>query len=316
LPDAVPKRSIDFTGYGVSTGSAIWTALVIALDSTGRDTTFPIALNSQGNGSIVVDGWNRYRSVILATINTGQKQQSFKFSVASLEDDTLQIAAGQSATLVKMDGDLILTLTAASPISSVLEFSYTTSGLTTNEPAGWGGYYDLRFLPDIGNAIQKADFVVRLDAAHMNDLRSRGLRPEDLACFWWDSTASSWSFQSAVVVNRQDSTMRFSVPKTGIVGLFRNPGIAQKFVAYPSPADFRKTPRVYFPLQNGKTLSIYTFSGLLVRRLNGANSNEFDVNRFTWDGKNQSGGNVNSGLYYAVGSDSTTTHRAKLIVVR
>jgi len=319
LADDVPQRTIEFTGYGETTHSsgANWAALAIALDSAGRDTVYYFALNSQGIGRIRIDGWDRYDSIMLVAVNASENvRQQFKFAIAASEYDTVQMASGQTRTFSHLDGQIEVGLTAAAPISGILEFSYTTTGPAGSQPIGLGHYYDLHFTPDAGRALASVSLTLHYDAAFESDLAGRNLRLEELGCFLWDSASSTWQFQSEAQVDRPNGRLIFTLPQTGLVGLFRNPTIVQKFAAYPSPADFGKISRVFFPLQNGGTLSIFTLDGLLVRKLRSSNPIEYDLNRFVWDGRNRQGAKVKAGLYYAVGSNSTGTQTAKMIVSR
>ncbi len=312
-PDRVPQRRIEFAG---SAGTN-WQAVAIALDSAGRSDVFPFVLNGQGKGRIQIDGWNSYQTVMLAAINAGQtSKQAFRFILAAAEYDTVRLQAGEFVNTVLLDGDLSVTLKASAPISSVLAASYTTASPAGSQRPAFGTFYDLRFSSDVGSSLTSADFEIRYNAAQVAELNKKGLRIQELGCFLFDSTSSTWNYQTPVVVDSQNAVVRFTLARIGFIGLLRRPDIVEKFVAYPSPADFRKTLRVFFPMQDGRTLSLFSIDGTLVRRLTSGNPNEFDVNRFVWDGKNQQGADVRPGIYYAVGANASATNKAKVLVLR
>jgi hypothetical protein len=139
---------------------------------------------------------------------------------------------------------------------------------------------------------------------------------EELAAFYWNAATKSWENLGKVKENKKDSTLSFTTGKLGFFGFFKNPDISTVVRAYPSPADFRKYNYVYFYLPSGKDLYLYTMEGMLVRHLSSAYIREYDVNRFVWDGKNQTGKTAKSGVYYFTGRDSTNWMRGKLNVIR
>lgn len=324
LVDNTTSFSIEFLGkdnYGTAVGSG-WAVTVIAFDSTGATPPMvtDIQLDAYEQGFITISNPERYTEVAFAAVNTNTAtSQKLLYSAGAPNEDTITLTSGENPPLVWNSGNFRLLLTMNSPVNTASAFDDLR--VLTDMPdslvrRSFGHYYELEFWPSIDAHLSRAEIIVSFNGSDVGGLQAKDLRMEQLYAYRLNETDSAWEEIGKPVIDYADSTLSFTAEEIGTFALFARTGGMYSFRPYPSPADFRKHDRVYVSMPNGKDLKIYSLDGMLVRTLRADRTEEYEVNRFVWNGKNRGGSPVNAGIYYIIGNDSTSQKMSKIMVIK
>jgi uncharacterized repeat protein (TIGR01451 family) len=161
--------------------------------------------------------------------------------------------------------------------------------------------------------------------AHDTGVVDGTLVPADsLRLFVLDENSAVWQPVAGAVVDKVHHVVRGAAPHLSIYGVFGTPvastaasDLSQARV-FPNPwrpgsAGAYDAPSVTFTnLTADAVVRIYTLSGTLVRRLDKADA----TNQAAWDGRNDAGSRVATGVYYYVVTGPSGQAKGRLAVLR
>jgi hypothetical protein len=111
------------------------------------------------------------------------------------------------------------------------------------------------------------------------------------------------AFNDGVSVNRQNGTVHLL------------PSTAHLLSSYPNPFNPKTTIQYVLPAEGAIRLYLYDTSGQVIRRLV-EKEQTVGIHAVVWDGRDDAGRNVASGVYLSRLETSTNTATGKLLLVR
>jgi hypothetical protein len=182
---------------------------------------------------------------------------------------------------------------------------------------------DVRYRGGFGQSVMVS--VPYPDEQNRGIVDGTGVPADTLQLYVLDETSALWQLVPGSTVDKVNRVVRGPAPHLSIYTTFglpaatnAAPGLSRAKV-FPNPwrpgsgGDFDAPVVVFTNLTAEATVRLYTLSGSLVRRLDKSDS----LNQATWDGRNDAGSRVASGVYYyLITGPSGETIKGRLAVLR
>jgi|GEM_PF-3258444 len=181
--------------------------------------------------------------------------------------------------------------------------------------------YGKTFTNDVVPEVVLDGYNIRMKMTYPSSIE---IEPSKIVAVYFNPTTKQWEKpQGDQVLNMEARTVTVPLQKTGLWALAEYKPFAtnlQSVRVYPNPWVPNDNDPENGTLAGGITfdqltatsrISIYTLSGQLVREANATG-----VSTWTWDGKNNAGRDVFSGVYLYVISDGTSKKTGKVTVIR